>query len=379
MSRRILVGFTGGIRSSVLIALLREQDCEMRGVFLDFSDFQHGAWRSVHESVGSPEAARHAAARASELGLELEIISAGGLFEQRVADPYLHEVLRGQEPSPEVLLHSELLLSALRQLGRDGNYDGVATGHRGILRGGVLLADATDHCQASTLAFACGSETRDLDFPLGGFNDAQIFKLAQTLGLPPDPARLQRIQHPSVAAPSAWFEWASARLPPGFSQPGWVREIHQGSGLAEHQGVHEHPIGVPVHVALIEDEPNSATSAPSERLYSIAADAESQTIWAGTLQAYAQQSVLLRDFRWLDPVGAPPLAGLQVEVRRADGHWVRSAAHLWAGEAATARLEFALPAAGILNGSHLAFVREGRIVGTARANLPFKSPLGAGK
>lgn len=329
--------------------------------------------------MASPDAARHAAARAAELGIELEIISAGGLFEQRVADPYLHDVLKGLEPSPGVLFHSELLIHALRQVSSAGKYDCVATGHSATLRSGSLLADTTDQGQASLLAFACSSDTKDLDFPLGGFSDAQVLKLAQTLGLSPEPKHLSQIQHPAIANPSSWLDWAKHRLPPGFGQPGWVRETRQGSGLAEHHGIHEHPIGVPVEVALLDDGAAAGEAAHSERLYSIASEAETQTIWASPLGEYGHQAVLLTELRWLDAATPPAPTGTDVEVRRSDGHWVRAVAHLWAGAIGTGRLEFASPVGGVFNGSHLTLIRQGRIVGTARASIPFRNPLGAQK
>lgn len=379
MSRRVLVGFTGGTRSSVLVALLREQECEMRGVFLDFSGFDAPIWRSIHDSVGTSEPARRAAARAAELGIDLEIISAGGLFEERVVDPYLHDALRGREASPEVLYHSGLLIAALRQLASKGHYDGVATGHRAILRAGTLLSDATEHCQASALAFAFDSNTLDLDFPLGGFTDAQITKLAQTLEFPRDSQPAHSIQHPYLSDAEAWSRWARTRVPPGFSQPGWVRECREGAGLVEHHGIYEYPIGVPIHSALIADAHSESGATPAEateRTYAVASEPETQTIWASPLREHGHQLALLTELRWLDASAPPPPAGLEVEVRRGDGHWLRAGAHVWAGAMNTGRLEFAAPVAGVLNGTHLTLVRQGRIVGTARASIPFQSPLG---
>lgn len=97
MSGRILVGFTGGLRSSVLSVLLKEQGYEVSGIYLDLSDFSHPLWSSACASVANPKEPLQARQSAEKLGISLQVIQGGGLFEQKVVDPTIHAALMRRE------------------------------------------------------------------------------------------------------------------------------------------------------------------------------------------------------------------------------------------------------------------------------------------
>lgn len=98
--RRVVLGFSGGVDSSVAAALLREAGWEVLCLYL--------------ETGSGEEAAARAAADA--LGLPLAVYDARAELEKYVCAPFAAAYARGETPSPCVMCNPSVKLRLLLEL-----------------------------------------------------------------------------------------------------------------------------------------------------------------------------------------------------------------------------------------------------------------------
>lgn len=126
MKKRVVVGLSGGVDSSVAAALLLEQGYEVIGVFMrNWND------NSVVINNECPwiDDSNDALLVANKLGIPFQVLDLSEIYKERIVD-YMHrEYAMGRTPNPDVLCNREIkfdvFLDAALKLGADY----VATGH----------------------------------------------------------------------------------------------------------------------------------------------------------------------------------------------------------------------------------------------------------
>jgi tRNA U34 2-thiouridine synthase MnmA/TrmU len=397
--RRVMVGFTGGMRSSVLSTLLQEQGYTVIPVYFDFSECRDPLWHSVDPALGSVTALQDAQLRAKFLGLELRVVAASGLFEQKVADPSVHSAILKLEEEPAILLHSRLIIPLLDQLAREQGCHTWATGHRVSQRDTSLFLEfdpdsgpASDqdsvfneNDQIPLVAFAGMQVLSRGMFPLGAFQQEHLQKLAQILELPPissvkDLLPAQKQAHPATRDPKKWFEWISSRVPPDFFQRGWVKHPRLSFALADHGGYFQFPVGVQVRdfeITNLDESVLFQKGSPSEKdrtLWVVSHDAVDHTAWVYTRPEFMRSTVLLNELDWWEPQVLP-----QGEPVKAVAFQGGSTRPLDVGTVqfhlnATGSLELRRACSLLFHGTRIVFLKnqqgESRVVGTARVSSP---------
>jgi tRNA U34 2-thiouridine synthase MnmA/TrmU len=380
-SLRVLVGFTGGLRSAILASLLREQGHEVMGVYLDFSDFWQPAsteeglqpqdpWLHSFRGLADPGALAAAVRQAENLHLDLQVIQAGGLFDQRVADPILHAAISRRDESPEVLFHSELLVPALARLAREGGFDRWASGHSVLQEGDSLLEGAPAGDQLRLVGFAPQDDLSNGLFPLGMFQDSHLEKLGSQLGLEfRQPSKREAWHssgaHPAIVVPDLWGEWSTRRLPPELCMPGWIRYKANNAGLTEHRGLHRHPVGLPLR--LPKRGTAEATAEESESSwYSMDVELSSQTVWALSPAEFPRSSAALQDLHWLEREASPTGVRVRALVCGGSGLPGEASGVLHFHSLSTGRIDFTAPAELLFYGTRLLLLKDRRVVGHTR-------------
>ena len=124
--KRVVVGLSGGVDSSVAAYLLKEQGHEVIGMFMrNWHD------ESVTLSNECPwiDDSNDALLVAQELGIPFQVIDLSVAYKDRIVDYMFKEYEQGRTPNPDVLCNREikfdLFLKAAMELGADY----VATGH----------------------------------------------------------------------------------------------------------------------------------------------------------------------------------------------------------------------------------------------------------
>src|SRR2546423_704817 len=127
--KRVIVGMSGGVDSSVAAWILKQQGFEVVGVFMK-------NWEDddTDEFCTSREDLVDAAAVADVIGIDLETVNFAAEYRARVFTQFLREYKAGRTPNPDVLCNSEIKFRAFLDHALALGADMVATGHYARVR-----------------------------------------------------------------------------------------------------------------------------------------------------------------------------------------------------------------------------------------------------
>jgi tRNA-specific 2-thiouridylase len=193
-SKKIAVGLSGGVDSSVAAALLKQKGYQVIGVSMKIFD---GAWDvredKRHACYGPGESEDLAAAESvcKKLGIPFHTIDLHEEYKDYVINHFRNEYLAGKTPNPCIVCNQKLkfgfLLQRAKKAGIDFEY--FATGHYARVEktsGRYLLKTAVDapKDQSYFLYALTANQLSHIIFPLGEFKKQDIRALAKSLGLP---------------------------------------------------------------------------------------------------------------------------------------------------------------------------------------------------
>src|ERR1700682_6103309 len=122
--RRIVVGLSGGVDSSVAAWLLKRDGHEVVGAFMkNWED------ADTDEHCTSRQDLIDAAAVADVIGIELDAVNFAEQYREKVFAEFLREYQAGRTPNPDVLCNSEIKFSAFLDYALRLGADKIATGH----------------------------------------------------------------------------------------------------------------------------------------------------------------------------------------------------------------------------------------------------------
>jgi tRNA-specific 2-thiouridylase len=262
--RRIVVGMSGGVDSSVAAALLVEQGFEVVGVTLHLA----GAGSRCCSLDDADDARRVADA----LGIRFYVTNQQEAFRREVTLPFADAYLAGRTPLPCVTCNRRFKFGALQARARDQSY---------------FLFDL---CQAQ-LARA--------RFPLGELTKQEVRARARALGL----ATADKPESQEICfVPDGDYARVVEALRPGAA-PG-EGEIVDGEGrvLGRHGGIHRFTVGQRRGLGL----------ASAERLYVKRLEPAANRVVVGREEELASGGARLADVSW---IGSRPAEPVQATVR----------------------------------------------------------------
>ncbi len=189
VKKKVIVGLSGGVDSSVAAWVLKEQGYDVEGLFM----------RNWHDTTGLIQSDCHweddlmfAEMVAKKLCIPFHFTDLSEPYRKRVIDYMFAEYEKGRTPNPDILCNREIKFDSFAEEARKLGGDFVATGHycrkaelkskgKKIFR---LLAGKDENkdqsyflCQVSQdqLAYAL--------FPIGGTTKPEVRKIASKLGL----------------------------------------------------------------------------------------------------------------------------------------------------------------------------------------------------
>ena len=124
--KRVIVGLSGGVDSSVAAYLLSEQDYEVIGLFMkNWHD------ESVTLSNECPwlEDSNDAMLVAEKIGIPFQTVDLSAEYKERIVDYMFDEYAVGRPPNPDVLCNREIKFNIFLKIALSLGADYVATGH----------------------------------------------------------------------------------------------------------------------------------------------------------------------------------------------------------------------------------------------------------
>ncbi len=236
--KKIVVGMSGGVDSSVAALLLKQQGHEVLGLFMK-------NWEDDDSDDGYCPAKldfMDALAAADKIGIELEGVNFAAEYKERVFSLFLQEYQAGRTPNPDVLCNAEIKFRAFLDHALALGADAIATGHYAQVRerdGLFQLLKAEDDSKDQSY-FLYRLKQRQLAntlFPLGELYKREVREIARREGL----ANFAKKDSTGICfiGERPFREFLKRYLP---KQPGGM-ETPDGRQVGRHDGLMYHTIG----------------------------------------------------------------------------------------------------------------------------------------
>lgn len=126
MNKRVVVGLSGGVDSSVAAYLLKEQGYEVIGLFMKN---WHDDSVTISDECPWLEDSNDAMLVANKLGIPFQTVDLSEQYKERIVDYMFKEYEKGRTPNPDVLCNREIKFDVFMKIALDLGADYVATGH----------------------------------------------------------------------------------------------------------------------------------------------------------------------------------------------------------------------------------------------------------
>ncbi len=181
--KKVVIGMSGGVDSSVSAWLLKEQGYEVIGLFMkNWEDDDDNDFCSARTDW------LDAVSVADVIGVDIEAVNFASEYKDRVFAEFLREYEAGRTPNPDVLCNAEIKFKAFMDHAMHLGADLIATGHYARVRenqGRFELLKAMDASkdQSYFLHRLNQQQLSKTLFPLGELNKTDVRRIADQIGL----------------------------------------------------------------------------------------------------------------------------------------------------------------------------------------------------
>ena len=188
-SKRVVVGLSGGVDSSVTAYLLQQQGYEVIGLFMKN---WHDDSVTISKECPWLEDSYDAMLVAEKLGIPFQTVDLSEEYKQRIVDYMFAEYERGRTPNPDVLCNREIKFDVFLKIALELGADYIATGH--YCRKGEVEKDGATYYQLlagvdnnkDQSYFLCQLNQEQLSktlFPIGELTKPEVRTIAKAQGL----------------------------------------------------------------------------------------------------------------------------------------------------------------------------------------------------
>ena len=241
--KKVVIGMSGGVDSSVAAILLKQQGYEVIGLFMRNWD------TSINGDIlGNPnlndnicpqeQDYNDALAVCEKIGIPLHRIDFVKEYWDNVFTYFLEELKKGRTPNPDVMCNKYIKFDYFIREAKRLGADYIATGHYARIKDGKLLR-AVDQNKDQTyfLSQLSQEQLQKVMFPLGHLEKPEVRQIAERAGL----ATAKKKDSTGICfiGEKNFKEFLSHYLP---AQPGRMMTV-DGRDMGEHAGLMYYTIG----------------------------------------------------------------------------------------------------------------------------------------
>lgn len=289
MKKKVMLGMSGGVDSSVAALLLLRQGYDVTGVTMKLKPdkFMKNSESGGCCSLDDIDDARRVA---YQLGIEHLVLNFTDAFQRDVIDYFVAEYEAGRTPNPCIACNRRLKFNALLRRALELDFDYVATGHYArILQDSAgrwqLFRAPSGKDQSYVLYSLTQFQLEHTLLPLGSYTKPEIRALAEEAGLSvakkPDSQEICFVEDGDYGA---FLEKYTGKKPPA----GRFVDA-SGAVLGEHKGIPYYTIGQRKGLGISFGQP----------MYVTRIDAEKDEIVLGPEGSQYRDSLIAGDLNWI--------------------------------------------------------------------------------
>lgn len=236
--KKVIVGISGGVDSSVSAYLLQQQGYQVAGLFMkNWEEDDNEEYCSAATDLADAQAV------CDKLGIELHTVNFAAEYWDNVFELFLAEYKAGRTPNPDILCNKEIKFKAFLEFAaEDLGADYIATGHyvrRRDINGTTQLLRGVDtnKDQSYFLYTLSHEQVAQSLFPVGELEKPEVRKIAEQLDL----ATAKKKDSTGICfiGERKFRDFLGRYLP---AQPGKIMTV-DGEEIGQHQGLMYHTLG----------------------------------------------------------------------------------------------------------------------------------------
>ncbi len=237
-NKKVIVGMSGGVDSSVSAYLLLQQGFQVEGLFMkNWEEDDSDEYCAAAEDLADAEKV------CETLGIELHTVNFAAEYWDNVFEHFLDEYKAGRTPNPDIMCNKEIKFKAFLEFAAEAlGADYIATGHyvRRAYDGKQwqLLRGVDNNKDQSYFLYTLSHEhVAQTLFPVGELEKPEVRRIAEQQGLVT--AGKKDSTGICFIGERKFKDFLQQYLP---AQPGTIESV-DGEELGQHEGLMYHTIG----------------------------------------------------------------------------------------------------------------------------------------